>query len=138
MYVSFPFGILGVQLSHLVFVLPTAPIAILLYFWQKIFGKRYMLTNRNVQILNALGNRKLTQVPLNDIADVQIRQLPGQSFYKAADILLLTSKTGEEPFVLAGVPRADVFRQTIIKARDARIQTTKSLDTIKSRPALVG
>jgi hypothetical protein len=35
--------------------------------------------------------------------------------------------------VLAGVPRADVFRQSILEARDARVKTSASLATIDAR-----
>lgn len=135
-YDCIPVRVMGVKFSHLVFVLPTAPIAILLYALQKLFGKRYTLTNRHVQIWMALGNKKVSQVQLQDIVDVEIRELPGQSFYKSADLVLVTGKTKEDPIILSGVPRPHVFRQTLLKSRDARIQVGKSLETIKARPAL--
>jgi hypothetical protein len=34
---------------------------------------------------------------------------------------------------LEGVPRADVFRQTIFKARDARVQVAEALKAISAR-----
>ena len=60
------------------------------------------------------------------------RSQPGQAFYPAADIRLV-GKKGETLAVLPGVPRADVFRQSIVEARDARVKVEASLATIKAR-----
>lgn len=136
-YDSIPVRIFGVKLSNLLFVLPTAPLPALLYFWQKVFDYRYTLTNRSVQVWHALGNRKITQIALTDITDVVVRELPGQQFYKAGDLILIGGKSNDELQTLAGIPYPHIFRQTILEARDSRIQVTKSLETIKSRPALV-
>ena len=135
-YESIPLRILGVKLSNLLFVLPTAPIPALLYFWQKAFDYRYTLTNRSVQIWHSLGNRKVTQVALTDITDVIVRELPGQQFYKAGDLILIGGKANDELQTLAGIPYPHIFRQTILEARDSRVQVAKSLETIKARPAL--
>jgi hypothetical protein len=134
LYESMPARILGVKLSHLLFPLPTAIIAIQVYFHLKLFGEVYALTNRTVQLRKSIGNRLIREVKLQDIDQVVIRQEPGQEFYPAADIYLL-NKAGETMMTLPGVLRADVFRQTILEARNASNQVTASLATIKARQA---
>ena len=136
LYDAVPLRIMGLKLSHLLFVLPTAPIAVLLYFMQKAPGQKYVLTNRSFQIWYALGSRKITQVPLIDVTDVVVRQLAGQAFYKAADLVLIGGKGNDEIMTLPGVPYPAIFRQTILEARDARQLVTKSLETIKARPVV--
>lgn len=136
MYDCIPLRIMGVKLSNLLFVLPTAPLAAALYFLQKITGQKYVLTNRSFQIWYALGSRKVTQVALTDITDVVVRELPGQQFYKAGDLVLIGGKGNDEIMTLAGVPYPHIFRQTILEARDSRQQVTKSLEAIKARPVV--
>lgn len=135
-YDCIPVRIMGVKLSNLLFVLPTAPLAATLYFLQKLTGQKYVLTNRSFQIWRALGSRKVTQVSLTDIADVHVRELPGQQFYKAGDLILIGGKANDEIMTLAGVPYPHIFRQTILEARDSRQQVMKSLETIKARPVV--
>jgi hypothetical protein len=134
LYESMPTRIGGIKLSHLLFPLPTSIIAIQVYFHLKIFGEVYALTNRTVQLRRSLGNRLIREVPLSAIHQVVVRQESGQEFYPAADIYLL-NKAGETIMTLPGVLRAEVFRQTILEARDALNQVTASLATISARHA---
>jgi hypothetical protein len=134
LYESMPARICGIKLSHLLFPLPTAIIAITLYFYLKIAGEVYALTNRTLQLRTSLGNRLKREIPLSSIDQVVVRQEPGQEFYPAADIYLL-NKAGETMMTLPGVLRAEVFRQTILEARNALNQVTASLATISARHA---
>lgn len=136
LYESIPLKIMGVKLSYLLFVLPTAPLAVLMYAMQKLFGDRYTITNRSMQVWKALGTRKVTQVLLTDITGIEVRELPGQKFYKAAELILLGGKSNDEIMRISGIPYPHIFKQTIIEARDARQQVAKSLETIKARPVL--
>jgi hypothetical protein len=102
------------------------------YIVLKIFGQRYLLTNRGLQIWASIGQKLIKEVPLSQIADVAVEQLPGQKFYQAADVVVLDA-AGNVILRLAGVPRADVFRQTILKARDASTQVAAALATIGAR-----
>jgi hypothetical protein len=133
-YDSIPLRVGGIKLSHLLFCLPTAPLAVFGYFLLKLTGEVYALTTRSVQLRNSLGNRLIREVPLSSIDQVVIRQEPGQEFYPAADIYLL-NKAGETIMTLPGVPRADVFRQTILEARSAQDQVAAALTTIGARHA---
>lgn len=132
LYESIPTKIGGIKLSHLLFPLPTAIVPVKVYFYLKLFGEVYSLTNRSVQKRSSLGNRLRREVPLSEIEQVVVRQEPGQEFYPAADIYLL-NKAGETIMTLPGVLRADVFRQSILEARNARCQVESSLNTIKAR-----
>jgi len=134
LYDSIPTRILGIKLSHLLFPLPTSIIAIQIYFHLKIFGEVYALTNRSIQLRRSLGNRLLREIKLADIDQVVVRQEPGQEFYPAADIYLL-NKAGTTMMTLPGVPRAEIFRETILEARNARNQVAASLAVISARHA---
>lgn len=135
-YDCIPLRIMGVKLSNLLFVLPTAPIAAGLYALQKLTGQKYVLTNRSFQIWYAFGSRKIKEVSLTDITDVVIQQQSGQQFYKAGDLVLVGGKSNDALMTLAGVPYPQIFRQTILEARDSRQMVTKSLETIKARPVI--
>jgi hypothetical protein len=134
LYESIPARVFGIKLSHLLFCLPTAGLAVGGYFILKLFGEVYVLTNRTLQLRKSLGNRLIREIKLSEIDQAVIRQEPGQEFYPAADIYLL-NKAGETMMTLPGVLRADVFRQTILEARNASNQVTASLATIKARQA---
>ena len=129
-----PVSIFGLRLSHLLFALPAALPALLAYALQRIRGCRYVLTNKSVQEWAALGSRRLGSADLEAIESIEVSQLPGQEFYKAAN-LILRAADGESLLQLAGVPRADVFRETILKARDAQRHVADALSVITARQA---
>jgi membrane protein YdbS with pleckstrin-like domain len=132
LYESIPTKIGGIKISHALFCLPTAPLGVLIYFALKFFGVRYTITNRSIQLRTVLSNRPVKSVPLGDIADVDVNQLPGQEFFAAADITLYNAK-GDLLVSLPGVARADVFRAIINDVRQARSEVEKSLKTIQAR-----
>jgi hypothetical protein len=132
LYESMPVKIFGIKLSHLLFPLPTSIIALQVFAHLKLFGEVYVLTNRSVQLRTSIGNRLKREVALSDVGQIVLRQEPGQEFYPAADIYLL-NKAGATIMSLPGVPRADVFRHTLLDAKNARDQVAASLSTIKAR-----
>jgi hypothetical protein len=134
LYESIPTKVFGIKLSHWLFPLPTAIFAVQVYAHLKLFGEVYVLTSRTVQLRKSLGNRLIREVPLADIDQVVVRCESGQEFYPAADIYLL-NKAGQTLMSLPGVPRAEVFRQTILEARNARNQVASTLSTISARHA---
>lgn len=127
-----PAKIWGVKLSYLVFVLPLAPVGTLLYFYLKLFGERYVLTNRSVQRWAPFGTTQYQSVALTDITEIEHTQQPGQEFYHASD-LVLTGKKGEVLMRINGIQNADVFREIILKAREAQTATADALATISAR-----
>lgn len=126
-----PMKIGGVKLSYLL-AIPFAPVAVLPFALQRLTGEIYVLTNRSVQKRAAIGDRLISQIPLSQIEDVRLDVQPGQAFYPAAD-LSFVDKSGKVVFTLPGVRHADVFRQIIVEARDARKQVESSLATIRAR-----
>jgi hypothetical protein len=131
-YEAIPVRICGIKLSNLLFTLPTSPLALGLYAETKVFGNRYVLTNRRVTVLAALTPRQLMEVALPAIEEIEVEQLDGQQFFHAADLVLLDSR-GSVLGRLEAVPRAEIFRQTILEARDALTQTEAALATISAR-----
>jgi uncharacterized membrane protein YdbT with pleckstrin-like domain len=125
---------------RLIIALPLWPIVVpialtvtlVLYVVTKLTGQRFVLTNRNLQVRQMIGVRLNSQAPLADIKSVEIRESPGQAFYKAAD-LVVQGADGKTLIRLEGVQRPAVFRQTILEARDARQQVEESLKTIQAR-----
>jgi len=137
LYESLPAKFGGVKLSHWLFPLPTAPLAALAFLMLKVTGDVYTLTNRSVQRRKSLGNRLVKSVPLTEVEDIQVVTLPGQQFYPAADLVLLNN-AGDPILRLEGVLRAEVFRNLILEARDARRQVEASLATIRARQPVAG
>lgn len=127
-----PCPVRRVKLSFWIFGPLMALPAMLLYFWLKITGKRYVLTNRTLEVWNASGRRLIVDVPLERIAELTWEQLPGQEYYRAANVIVLDAS--EEPLVeLEGVPTPWTFREAVLKARDAHVKTQQALDAIRQR-----
>lgn len=124
----------NVKLSALVLGLPLAPIGLLLYVLKKLFGNRYLLTDRSLQIWSSIGQRLVGSVPLEQIAEIVIEERGGQEFYHAADLKIVDSG-GNTALTLPGVPRPATFREVILKSRDAHTQVEAALATIGARSA---
>ena len=127
-----PTRIMGVKLSNLLFGLPLAGPAALLYLLQKVTGERYTITNKSLQRWSGLGGRMIQRIELDDIISMQVQQQSGQEFFHASDLLILNAK-GDVVMRLEGLPHAEIFRGNITKARDAVMQVRDSLNTIKAR-----
>ena len=132
LYESIPIRPLGLAKISYVFALLTAPIGLPLYFLQKAFGERYVLTNRNVQVWTARRTRMVSSVALADIADVVLEQHPGQVFYKASDIRLKAA-SGETILTLKGVKDAGAFKNAITSTIDSRRMVQESMAQIAAR-----
>ncbi len=132
LYESIPLRFGSVKLSHLLFVLPTAPIVLPLYFGLKAFGPRYLLTTRRLRIVRGLAAKPGAEVPLDEVGRVDIATSFGQRFYKSGH-LVVRDHQGTERLRLLGVVRPDMFRRTILDARDALIRTDAARRTIEAR-----
>jgi hypothetical protein len=128
---SIPVRICGIKLSYLIFGLPLAPLGAL-FFFLRLLGSRYVLTNRSVQIWSALGSARTASADLTAIEDVEIQELPGQSFFRAAD-LRLKGSNGQTLLLLPGVADAAAFRSAILRAVQARRLVQSSLAAINAR-----
>ncbi len=132
LYESIPLGVGEFRISYLIFIPPTLPLALLLYFWLKVFGSKYIVTNRFVKIGNALGLRITSEVPIQNIAGVSVDPDSRLSFYRTGDVRL-TGAGGETLLLLRGVPYPERFCQVILEAADAHRQVEASLVTIRNR-----
>ena len=127
-----PTRIWGMKISNLLFGLPLAPLAALVYLWMKVFGTRYVLTNRAVKRVNSLGFRLLESVPLSQIASASVDANSRQIFYQTGDIQL-TGTGGQTLMLLRGIPRPDRFCQVIEEAFGAKRQVAAALAQINAR-----
>ncbi|MGB0740416.1 MAG: hypothetical protein ACPGXX_10120 [Planctomycetaceae bacterium] len=126
-----PVKIWGVQVSYLLFGLPLAPLGLLL-FLLRLTGIRYVLTNRSVQIWSTMGSQQVQSADLLAIDSVQIEQLPGQAFFRAADIRLKDAG-GKTLLLLRGVADAQAFKSVIDRAVESRRLVSASLRVINNR-----
>ena len=132
LYECIPVRIFGLTISHLLFALPTAPLAIGLYFLQRLMGEYFVLTNRSVQIWAARSGRRVSTVDLAQIEDVDVTQAPGQKFFKAGDVVLRSS-SGEIIQRLQGVPDAPSFCNAIRRTVESRRMVQSAVATIEAR-----
>lgn len=133
LYECLPIKIFGMgpSLSHL-FALATAPVGVLLYTLQKLFGHRYVLTNRSVQIWASRSPQLISSIGLSDFDHLELQQGPGQVFFKASDIRFV-GVDGETLLKLSGVKDAAAFKNAIERASEARRFVKSSLDRIEAR-----
>jgi len=132
LYESIPIGIGSIKLSHLLFVPPTIPLALLLYFGLKVFGSKYVVTNKAVKIGPAMGLRVDSEITLDRVATVSVDPDSRLAFFRSGDVRL-TGNAGETLALLRGVPYPDRFAQVITEAVDAQRLVASSLNTIRNR-----
>lgn len=129
---SIPTRVWGIKVSHLLFGLPVAPLGALVYLVLKVVGSRYVLTNRVVKRMSAIGFRQLESVPLSQIASISVDPDSRKPFYLSGDIRL-TNSAGHTIMLLRAIPRPDRFCQVIQEACDAKRHVESSLARIKAR-----
>ena len=129
---SIPIRIWGLKISNVLFGLILAPLAALVYLWMKVFGSRYVLTNRVVKRVNSMGFRQHESVPLSQIVTTSVDPDSRQEFYQTGDIRL-AGAGGQTLLTLHGVPRPDRFRQVIQEACDAKRLVASALAQINAR-----
>ena len=134
LYESIPIRIGSIKISHLLFPLPTSPIALVLYVWMKVVGPRYLLSTTRLRIDHGMSARAAGDVPLDEVGRVEVATTFGQRFFHAGT-LVVRDHMGTERLRCPGVVRPEMFRQTILDARDALISTDAALRTIDARRA---
>ena len=132
LYESIPLPLGRVKLSHLLFPLPTAPVALVLYVWLKALGERYALTTQRLRIVRGPSLRPVAEMPLDEVGRIDVASSFGQRFYRAGD-LIVHDHLGMQRLRFRGVARPEMFRRTILDARDALIRTEATRRTIEAR-----
>lgn len=122
----------NIPITNAIFAPLTAPLFAMGYVSEKVLGNKYVVTNRSVQIWSSIRTHLVGEVSLNDIVDVEVVVESGQAFFHAGDIQLIGAN-GVPALTLKGVNRPNVFKQTILKARNARMQVAASLATMDAR-----
>lgn len=102
----------------LLFVFLTLPVTSVLFALTLL--RRYSLSTQYIRLRTGLRGKEAQRVALTELEDVQIKQQPGQAFYRAADLELICG--GRAVLTLAGVPNPAAFRNNILQARDALLQ----------------
>lgn len=99
--------------------LVSIPVVLPLFFWMLRPGssRRYRVTNRRLLIERGVRGNLEHAVALRAIDRVEIDTLPGQAWYPAGDLVLIEGD--REVARLAGVPRPEGFRQTILRTARA-------------------
>ncbi len=97
-------------------VLLSIPIAVPLYLWNAlpVVGTRYCITNRHVNVERGIQGTMERQIALDAFDQIEIRQQPGQAWFRSADLVFLRGE--EVAFTLPGVPYPEVFRSACQKA----------------------
>lgn len=131
LYECIPIKIWGIKISH-VFALITAPLPAAVYLLLKVFGSRYVVTNRNVKRMASWGDRLIESVPVTQIAQISIDPDSRQTFFRSGDVRL-TNAVGDTIMMLRGVAYPERFQQVIVEIRDARNQVAASLSRIQAR-----
>ncbi len=129
---SIPNRVWGLKISNLLFGLALAPLAATVYLWMKVFGSRYVLTNRVVKRVDSMGFRQHESIPLSQIVTATVDPDSRMEFYQTGDVRL-SGAGGQSLLLLRGVPRPERFCQVIQEAVDAKRLVALSLSQIKSR-----
>jgi Bacterial PH domain len=82
--------------------------------------RRYRLTSLRVYVRRGIRGKDEVEVKLENLDDVRIVVRPGQEFYRAGDLELVSR--GEVALTLVGVPTAETFQHNILEARAAFVQ----------------
>ncbi|MGC1274528.1 MAG: PH domain-containing protein [Planctomycetaceae bacterium] len=132
LYESIPLKIGRLKLSHLLFPLPTSPFVLLVYIWLKTSGSRYVLTTQRLRHMRGLTAGRSLDMPLDEVGRIEVVTSFGQRFYKAGD-LVVHDHLGAQRLRFPSVVRPEMFRQTILDARDALINTDAAQRIIEAR-----
>lgn len=132
LYESLPHITPRIRLSYLVWIPPTWPIAIVAYLWLKLQGVRYVATSSGVAIETILTRQIVTQIPWNEVTEIQVDPASFQSFYRSSDIII-RSRAAAEPLRLHAVPFADRFSQLLQEAYRAAQATARAQAQISNR-----
>ena len=137
LYESIPWRIGVIKVSHLLFPLPTSPIAAVLYLGLKAAGRRYQITTHRLLTVRGPRLTPILDMPLDEIGRIEIAASLGQRFFKAGD-LIVRDHQGLERMRIEGLVQPEMFRETILDTRDALVQTETAQRTIAARHLAAG
>lgn len=120
------------RLGYLVFMPLVWPLALLIYLGQKIFGDRYLITNRHVRVVRGLNGTVREEIRLSDVEGIRI--VPGSelSFFRSGDVELV-GDGGKSLLVMHGVVMPRRVVSVLVASRQARAAVAGSLEAIRLR-----
>jgi hypothetical protein len=108
---------LGRRLTLSIFLAPLAWLLMAPFYFRKILpflATRYMLTNRRLMIMRGLKPTMAQEVSLADIDDVKIVKDGNSTFFRAANIEIVSGD--KVVLTLRGVPGPEAFREAVRNA----------------------
>src|SRR5262245_34638131 len=110
----------------------TLPLPVLTALGMYVFTgfRRYQLTSLRVRVRRGIRGTDEAEVKLENLDDVRIVVRPGQTFYRAGDLELVSR--GQVALTLAGVPVVETFRHNILDARAAFVQVQEAKKAVES------
>jgi hypothetical protein len=104
-----------------VLALATSPVALCVYFWQRMpwAVRRYRITDRRIVILKGLVLREAAGVLFDAFDAIDLEVLFGQEWLHSGNLIF--RREGREVFRLEGVLRPVVFREACLKAQKSSI-----------------
>jgi hypothetical protein len=92
--------------------------------WPNAACRRYRLTNRRVVVEQPFGGGEQQSVSHDRYDSVTLEVQPGQEWYPCGDLVFRNGQI--ETFRLLGVPHAEPFRHTCLKARQVHAGVVKA------------
>lgn len=130
-----PVRIGRMRLTTVLFALPVAPLAALIYVLQKVIGVRYRLTDETIEEIRGLSVSASESIPLCDIADVTVHVRAGQAFHRAGDVVII-GRDGSTLMTLEGVARPERVRAAILDVSRSRSRIADLATVFSTRPSV--
>jgi uncharacterized membrane protein YdbT with pleckstrin-like domain len=88
------------------------------YKWIEYKAKKYIVTNQRIYIEEGVISKTKSDLPLNKINDVSMKQSLSQRMFGAGDLLLLTGN--DKPTIMKNIDRPEEFKNTISEMIEKR------------------
>lgn len=120
-------------LAYVLLGIPMSVLGVLAYALSKLFGNSYVLTNRSIYPKSIIKGRMGKQVPLSEIAQIDISTSgSGYRFHRVGDVHLENAQ-GNVLLTIPAVTFPGRLKQVILDARAARMLSDESLTLIQKR-----
>jgi hypothetical protein len=132
LYNCWPVPMGPLPLSAWLFVLPSAPLVAVTYVILKLWGPRYLVTNRAVKQLRGLGRQVLVETPWSQVARATVDPDSRLPYFRTGDVRV-EGLQGETLQLLRAVPYPDRFASVLNTVATARQSVQDAQDRIHRR-----
>ncbi len=132
---SIPAGIQSTPIRLLVlclFGLVTAPLGVAAYFFGKVTGSAYVITNRTISVQKILGGATSPGCAISEIEQIEILTNPGDEFHHVGN-LHLRDADGRTLLTMNAVTRPERVRHLIQELRSVHLKSRSALEQVQSR-----